>query len=731
MTVALASAGAVWTLRLWRGDLRIPFSYENDGQFYAVLVKEVIHGWYFTNPRLGAPFGSELLDFPQGADQLNFVSVKVLGLLSSDWALVMNLFFLLSFPLVALSAYAVMRRLGASRPSSTLGATLFALLPYHFRQGEFHLFLSAYYAVPLGCYLVIATYRGDPLFARTATGGRGGIAAWASRRSLATLALCCLIGSADLYYAAFTIVLLAFAAVVCCLLRRSWRVLAGGLIPATIILAVVVVNISPSLIYRASHGTDSQAFIRAPAQSKQGSLRPGDLLLPLSHDRIAALGRLRRSYSGPLAPPEFASSEGESATLKLLAGAGFAWLVVALVPAAVGGVRGRDLGGRFAPIAAAALSAFMFATVGGTALAYLLSPDIREWMRLSIFIGFFSLLAVSLLLDQLGARVRRRRGGWIAFAVLLVGIGCLAFLDQTSSEFIPPYRELAVHYHSDQAFVGAIERRLPPGSAVFELPYMPWPEPGFVNRMTSFAPARGYLLASSLRWSYGGMRGRPADWQAQLDGQPAGVLAAAAVAARFDGIYIDRLGYAGSAASRLEQTLSRLLGVGPMVSRDGQLSFFDARAYARRLRAELGPERWSALGRATLYPVRLDAGRGVRSPPTREFPTTGVGIHGPVQIRRRGELEAHSPAAGERSAIFTARLSIAGPAAAVMIRYPNGRVVTVIVGSRPVGVCGVLDIGRTVPIAFAVGGLAPLRIDGARLTDTAYRPVLAPGACGR
>ncbi|MBV9165215.1 MAG: hypothetical protein JO342_03575, partial [Solirubrobacterales bacterium] len=628
-TMAVALVAAIWSLRLWRGDLHVPFSYENDGQFYAVLVKEVIHGWYFTNPRLGAPFGSELLDFPQGGDQLSFLIIKALGLVWSDWALVMNLFFLLTFPLVALSAYAVMRRLGASPPASTLCASLFALLPYHFWQGEFHLVLSAYYAVPLGCYLVLATYRGDPLFARRAypseplfarraktrtrvsarrANGRRGILAWTSRRSLVTLAMCCVIGSGNLYYAAFTIVLLAFAAVVVAVARRSLGALVSGTVAAAAILGMLAINISPTLVYRVNHGTDSQAFRRTPAQSEEGSLRPGDLVLPLTHHRIAAFARLRESYSGPWRAPEFATSEGESATLGLLATAGLAWLALTLL-AAVFGIGARwDPGGRFRPIAVAAGSAVMFATVGGTAIAYLITPEIRQWTRLSIFVGFFALLAVALLLDQAGAHLRRRYAGRISFGLLLLAIGALALFDQTSSEFIPPYRELALHYHSDQAFVASIERELPRGSAVLQLPYMPWPEPGFVNRMTSFDPARGYLHSSALRWSYGAMRGRPADWQAQLAGQPPAVLAAAAVAGGFDGIYIDRLGYSSSDARRLEHALTGLLNERPMVSGDGRLSFFDIRSYASRLRAALGPSRMSALKIATLYPLRLDAG---------------------------------------------------------------------------------------------------------------------------
>src|SRR5207248_3389728 len=118
LSAVLACVAAGWALRVWRADLHVPFSYENDGQFYAVLVKQVLHGWYLTNSQLGVPFGSQLFDFPQGGDQLSFLIVKALGLVSSDWALVMNLFYLLTFPLVALSAYVVMRQLGASPPAS-------------------------------------------------------------------------------------------------------------------------------------------------------------------------------------------------------------------------------------------------------------------------------------------------------------------------------------------------------------------------------------------------------------------------------------------------------------------------------------------------------------------------------------------------------------------------------------------------------------------------------------
>jgi hypothetical protein len=726
LSAVLACVAAGWALRVWRADLHVPFSYENDGQFYAVLVKQVLHGWYLTNSQLGVPFGSELFDFPQGGDQLSFLIVKALGLVSSDWALVMNLFYLLTFPLVALSAYVVMRQLGASPPASTVCSTLFALVPYHLWQGEFHLVLSAYYAVPLGGYLVIATYRGDQLFARSA--GRRGIRAWASRRSLMTLAACCVIGSANLYYATFTVVLLLFAAAVLAIARRPLHRLASGLIPAAAILVVLAVNVSPTLVYWMSHGTDSNAFNRTSVQSKGGSLRPVELVLPLSHHRIAALGRLRQSYSGSLAKPEFASSERESATLGLLATAGLAWLIMVLLTAPLSLGARWDGGGRFRPIAGAAVSSLLLATVGGIAVAYLVTPDVRQWSRLSIFIAFFALAAVALLLDRAQAHLRQRRGGGVASAVLLGAVGLLAFFDQTSSEFIPRYRKLASHYHSDRAFVAVIERRLAPGSAVFQLPYMPWPEPGFVNAMTSFEPARGYLHSRKLRWSYGGMRGRQADWQSQLAGDPPAALAAAAAAGGFGGIYIDRLGYAGSAAPRLETTLMQVLRVRPVVSDDGRLSFFDARPYSKRLLSTIGPVRMVALRNATLYPAWLDAGAGTETPPSPDFPISGVGIHGAVRIPRYGELNARSPSTGERTVIFSARLSSPGPVGTT-IHFPAGRPLRLGIGSRPTSVCRLLHMRRYAAIRFEVARNATLHVDRARITDLAYAPFLRQGRC--
>ena len=349
-----------------------------------------------------------------------------------------------------------------------------------------------------------------------------------------------------------------------------------------------------------------------------------------------------------------------------------------------------------------------------------MTPTVRQWTRLSIFIAFLSLLAVGVLLDRVRGRFGPRRAGRAAWFVVLAAIVVVGTIDQSSRLFVPQYRRLAAVYHSDRAFVAAIERRLPRGSAVLQMPYMPWPEPGALNLMTSYAGVRGYLHSRALRWSYGGMLGRPADWESQLDRQPAAVVAAAAAATGFSGVYIDRFGYAGGTDRKLERALAALAGTPPIVSRDHRLSFFDLRGYARRLRATMPPAAWRSLAAAALHPVRVDPGAGTQAAPKEEFPTRGLGIFGRVTIRRRGELEAVSPSGGARLMSFSASLSAATPTPAI-VGFPGGRSERLIVGRRAISVCRRLRVRGTQAMTF-IAVSSPLHLDHARVVDAAYYP---------
>jgi phosphoglycerol transferase len=550
--MALALAAAMMVLELWDADLRVPFTYTGDGTLNLVFVKDVLeNGWYFENARLGAPKGLELYDYPViNGETLNLLFFRILGLGTEDPAVVMNFFFLLTFPLTALTAFIVLRRLPVSRGIALVVALLFALLPYHFMRGEAHLFLAAYYAVPLGAYLAIAVFRGDTLFGR-----------W--RPMLITAVMCTVVATASCsgYYAVFTVLLVALAAVLRFVVRREGQALVAGGAVVAAITAVSLVQLAPTIVYRAANGANDEVAKRYWFESENYSLRLTNLLLPVDGHRIDRLARLKAEYV-----EKTPQTEARSATLGIVGSLGFLWLV-GIALAAVAGAGRRYTLGLHAGLAALTVGAVLTATTGGfSTLIAVAWPQIRAWNRLSTFIAFFSLVAVALLLGRLE---RRLRGP--VFALLLAAVLAVGFLDQTSKSFIPPYAATKAAWQGDEAFFSALDHRLPPGSMVVELPYEPFPEPE-PGPIGLYEPAKAYLHSDSLRWSYGAMRGRPDNWAAANASKPPHELLAAARTAGFAGILLDRAAY-GAQAAAVEGEFRKLLPPEPLPHATGRWVF--------------------------------------------------------------------------------------------------------------------------------------------------------------
>ena len=122
------------------------------------------HAWFFTNPDLGWPLGQQVYDLPQSLDNLNLLVLKVLGLVFGDVGTTINVFFVLTFAGVAVSAYLVLRALRVTGPTAFVVALLYTFLPYHFARGVPHLLLSAYWVVPLAVYVMLRVVSDRPPF---------------------------------------------------------------------------------------------------------------------------------------------------------------------------------------------------------------------------------------------------------------------------------------------------------------------------------------------------------------------------------------------------------------------------------------------------------------------------------------------------------------------------------------------------------------------------------------
>jgi phosphoglycerol transferase len=509
--------------------------------------------------------------------------MKILGLISPSYPAVRNLYMLMTFPLTAWCALFALRRFGISYVSALVASVLYAFIPFHLWRALPHFFLSCYYLVPLGVMLALWVYLDQtPLFRPDERTGKVK-PSFLNWRALACYGVCMLIASAGAYYAFFACFLLLVAGLAGSLSLKRFRPLAAACILVFATTVGFVANVYPSLIYIHENGVNPmmEGSHRDPAFAETYGLKIAQLLLPIGNHPIEALAELRCRYS---APPRPLINENETASLGLVGSIGFLLLLGRLLfrrPPATGGQPGDGL-------AILNLSALLLGTIGGFgALVALFGCQwIRGYNRISVYIGFVSLFAVALVLDRLLDRFGRSRKASIALHTLLALMLLAGLADQIGGRFDCDYRrQLAEEYQHDADFVQRIEESVPKESMIFQLPYAWFPSCPPLHKMGAYAHFRPYLHSRTLRWSYGGLLGREGDaWYRGVAALNPEAMVGALAEAGFQGIYLDRHGFADNGAD-LEAKLAGLLQTSPLVSANQRLVFFSMQKFNTLLRA--------------------------------------------------------------------------------------------------------------------------------------------------
>lgn len=593
----------VWVMQLWNADLAVPFSYEGDALVFSMIVKGTIeNGSYLHNPSLGTPRGMDLHDFPY-PDGFNIFLIKLISLFVSDYATVINLFFLFTFPLTALTSVYVFRRFEFSHFSAIVWSLIYTFIPYHFFRGQSHLFLMTYYFVPLVVMVALWVCSGELLSPRGTSGNR--VSGFNLRRPqfVLSIILCLLASSAGQgYHQFFACFFLFVAGVSAAISHRSVRHLLASCVLIGATFAGFLLNLAPALIYIYTHGRNNLVARRGAQEAEIYGLKIAQLLLPISEHRVTWLANLKEKYNSSLL-----NNENDAAALGVVGAVGFLILLGRLFYKRHESLsndyhRSHDMLGRLSLLN---ISGVLLATIGGfsSLFALLISPQIRSYNRISIFIGFFCILAVSSLLEDFARRRARSAGQRILFRALLGFTLIIAVLDQTNKHFVPDYAHLRANFTNDAAFVSRIESAEPTHAMTFQLPYVPFPENPTIYKMTDYDHLRGYLHSKNLRWSYGAIKGREGDyWQRAVAAKPVDEFVEAISFAGFSGIYLNREAYPDNGAG-VEAKLSNSLGTSPLISDDGRLVFFNLTEFREKLKAKFTPGDWEEQRNKTLYPL--------------------------------------------------------------------------------------------------------------------------------
>lgn len=487
------------------------------------IIKTVVdHGWFTNNPDLGAPFGAELYDFPI-PEPTTAALFHLIGLFATSVWLIYNVYYILGFALAAVAACWALRKLGVSLLLSVAGGVAFAILPYHFLR-IMHLQLSCYFPVAIYCCyaLRLSIHECEPSIEP-------------AKITWKTLLLIAVAAGGGVYYAFFGCIFVATGAAVGSIRRSDITPIRVGASYIGTIVLVVVVSLTPNYWYHFVHGNNQLVANRAVSDAQLYGLQIIEMLLPTTGHRFGWANAFTQTYYHQA----LLINENSTAGLGVMGGVGFLAALGALVVGAWRRLPALAASGALIGVGV------LYATVGGfgALVAYLLIPDIRGLNRISVFIAFFSLFALLWLISTFFRRHRNHiMGAAVSLAVVLI-----ASADQIPTHAIPNSAAAAARvadFQSVSAEFSRLQNVLSPGTAVFELPYMFYPEAPPHDGIWSYDLFIPYLYTRGFRWSFGGMHGRPSGRWSDYVSRLSGIRFVDALSSfGFGAVYVDGAGY--------------------------------------------------------------------------------------------------------------------------------------------------------------------------------------------
>lgn len=576
---------------LWKADMVVPFEYAHDSFLIHCWVKTLVDtGWWMTTDRCGAPLGHEMYDFPTNPN-IHFAGIKLLTAFTTEPGMLMNLYYLLGFPLAGLTAHAALRSMKVSHWACIVGAVLYAHQPYHYWRGIDHLFLGTYFLLPLATMVMVWVFRGEPLLiARNVAGRLRPVFNWRTAVALLVMAV---EGFDFPYYPIFAGFFMLVTGLAGTALNRDRIVLlrAGALL--VVLVSAFAVNMYPNLAYYAKNGMNKadDHFTKRPwSDGEAFALMPVQMLLPPMGHPIKALDKLQAKYYEGTKY----QSEGTSSPTGMAGVIGFLVLLVSLATQ----FRSNANRGRVLFLLGLLLVAgILFCTAGGFGTLFnLLSITIaRTYVRVSIFLAFFCLAGFALVLD-IGYQWALSRWRWVgAGAVFAVSAALitLGYKDQTGMSFLENYSNAKVEFHNDREYVTKVEEVIPRDGAVFQLPYIAFGSyQNQLGKMEPYAHFGPYVHARTSRWSFGAMYGRPEEAELAKFGRlPLDEQLPVLLAYGYAGVSVDRFGYNDNAVA-LEKQLREMTQAEPVVSPSGRLAFYPLDKYEARVKGNTSTDRW-------------------------------------------------------------------------------------------------------------------------------------------
>src|SRR5450759_714435 len=334
-------------------------------------------------------------------------------------------------------------------------------------RNEWHLFLATYWIIPLLLLVLVWLDSSDPPLVKHGAGGWFPFAL-RNRRSIAALVICAAVGASGVYYMFFGCFFLAVVGLRATLRDRSYRVALAAVALVLISGFVFAAQMVPSVVYSARHGGNPVAAVRYPLQAELYGLRITQMLLPIDNHRVPSMASMRAAY---VATSLYGNTEPNMAALGIVGSLGFLLSISALLLGWPRSSRRREGPPEtHEPVSLRLLgflsvSAVLFGTVSGfgAVFALAISPEIRSYNRISVFIALFALITLGVLADRF---IRLRKGAkWRVVGPLIVALVVLFGVRDTTPSHLDDGLGQAAVYAADATFGQQVQAELPSGAS--------------------------------------------------------------------------------------------------------------------------------------------------------------------------------------------------------------------------------------------------------------------------
>jgi phosphoglycerol transferase len=547
-----------------------PLLYSADGIPTLAGIKNIASNNIFdlyNIPELGYPFHSYQYDFPGYVEYAHILNIKFLSFFTNNLVTIFNIYFLLGFIICFGVTYKILRLLDFDPLYSFVISLIYTFSPFHFER-IMHTSYTYYFIAPFIFYIALKIYK-------TSFSDQGAKLTFYEKLALIFF------GMFGLYYVVFSLIILSVLFIALLSNPTFKKVnIKATLIAIAMLIAGLAISMSPSVIKKINNPNSFPSLVKRQAyESEIAGFKFMQLISPRLDHRVNSLANFTQSYidKSPLINENISASLGLFGALGLIIS--FYYIFIAMA----GGVKKEKDSTTISFLSLCTITLFMFGTIGGfgSLVAYIITPIIRSWNRISIFIEFSSLLIFFIYIRSIFKKYKVNSFYTRIFLCLLLLIG---LYDQTN--FLDSYKgrisqcikscskEENKKYLSDKDFFGKVEGSLPKGAAIYVFPYMGFPEVPGKFGLETYDLIRGYVNSDYLRFNYGGVRSRPGDdfYQA-LSNEPLKKQIDVAKKLGFQGFYIDTRGYA-DAGKYLINELHTKFNLNPIIKSPDDTLFF-------------------------------------------------------------------------------------------------------------------------------------------------------------